>query len=237
MQESKKIGESREFSEVRAKNRFLSKVYWWMTAALAISAGVAFFASTSPFVVNLLFGRGAVPFILVCVAEIVLVFWLSSKIRTISVAAASVGFVVYSALNGLTLSAVFLAYRLGSIFQIFIVSAALFAAMAVYGSFTKSNLSSVGRYFTMALIGVIVASLVNFFLKSTMIQWFVSVATVLIFTGLTAYDAQKLMGASEAAESQSEDVFNKASIIGALELYLDFINIFLALLRLFGKRR
>lgn len=236
MQETRNVREMKDFSEVKSKNRFLSKVYLWMTLALLISGGTAFFASQSANLIQALFGNGGIGFIVLCVAEIVIVFWLSSRIRKISAMAATVGFVVYSVVNGLTLSSIFIVYKFDSIFVVFLISASLFAAMAIYGSFTKSNLNSVGRYFSMALIGVIIASVVNIFLKSSSLEWIVSMASVLIFTGLTAYDAQKFMRASESAENQSDDVFQKAAVIAALELYLDFINIFLSLLRIFGKR-
>lgn len=236
MQETRNVREMKDFSEVKSKNRFLSKVYLWMTLALLISGGTAFFASQSANLIQALFGNSGIGFIVLCVAEIVIVFWLSSRIRKISAMAATVGFVVYSVVNGLTLSSIFIVYKFDSIFVVFLISASLFAAMAIYGSFTKSNLNSAGRYLSMALIGVIIASVVNIFLKSSSLEWIVSMASVLIFTGLTAYDAQKFMRASESAENQSDDVFQKAAVIAALELYLDFINIFLSLLRIFGKR-
>lgn len=240
MAETRNVREMNDVSEIKAKNRFLSKVYLWMTIALLISGGTAYVASKSINMIQAIFG--GVGFWVLCIAEIVLVYILSSRIRKMSVAGATIGFLVYSVINGLTLSSIFLVYAKESIAQVFLISAALFAVMAIYGSFTKSNLNSVGRYFSMALIGVIIASLVNVFIgfanpeAGSIINWIISFITVLIFTGLTAYDAQKFMRASEAAENQSEDVFQKAAIIAALELYLDFINIFLSLLRIFGKR-
>ncbi len=233
----KNVEESKEIFEVRARNRFLSKVYLWMTAALAISGGTAFVASNYEPLMGILFWHKGLGFMFLFLAELLLVYWLSASIRRISARTATIAFLVYSLMNGVTLSSIFLIYRIDSIFLIFLISAALFAVMAVYGSFTSSNLTSVGRYFVMALTGIIIASFANFLLKSPKLDWLLSVACVLVFTGLTAYDAQKLMRASSVAESQDEDVFQKASIIGALELYLDFINIFLALLRLFGKGR
>lgn len=237
MAESKSLIEKKEISEIKERNRFLSRVYLWMTLALLISGGVAFAVSEIPSAVQFLFGYRAIPFIVLCILEIVIVFWLSAKIRTMNVVTAVIGFLIYSVVNGMTLSAIFIIYNIKSIFLVFLISASLFAVMALYGTFTKTSLKSVGRYLFMALIGLIIVSLVNFFLKSNIIDWIISTATVLIFTGLTAYDAQKLAKASDEAESQDEDVFQKASILGALELYLDFINIFLALLRLFGKRK
>ena len=137
-------------------------------------------------------------------------------------------------LNGVTLSSIFIVYRLDSIVHIFVISALMFTAMAVYGAKTKQNIMSFGRYFSMALIGIIIASLVNIFLHSSSLSWGISFISVILFTGLTAYDSQKMLNVSRVA--RNDDVFAKASIIGALELYLDFINIFLSLLRLFGRR-
>ena len=237
MRESKELKVRKDVSEVKERNRFLSKVYWWMTVALVISGAVAFAVSKTPAILQFLFGYRGIPFIVLCVLEIVIVFWLSSRIRTMKVITATIGFLIYSVVNGLTLSSIFIVYNIQSIFTVFLISALLFVFMAVYGSFTKSNLNSAGRYLFMALIGIIICSVVNLLLKSQMLEWIISTVTVLVFTGLTAYDAQKLVRASEEAERQEEDVFQKASILGALELYLDFINIFLALLRLFGRRK
>lgn len=124
---------------------------------------------------------------------------------------------------------------MSSIVTIFLTTAGMFAAMALYGTFTKQNILSLGRYFFMALIGVVIASIINIFVRSSRFDWILSIVTVVLFTGLTAYDAQKMVRVSERAENS--DIFRKASIIGALELYLDFVNIFLAMLRLFGKRK
>lgn len=223
-----------EISRVKEQNVFLSRVYGWMTAALVISGVVAFLASTSETVIRLTIGNGF-GFIVLAVAEIALVWWLSASIRKISSGVAFGAFMVYAVLNGLTLSSIFLAYRIESIFMVFFVTAGMFAAMAIYGSVTKSNLMSFGRYFTMALIGVIIASVVNFLLRSSTLDWIISIITVVLFTGLTAYDAQKMLAVSK--NSTEDDVFKKAAVFGALELYLDFINIFLSLLRLFGRRR
>lgn len=223
-----------EVSRVKEQNVFLSRVYGWMTAALIISGAVAFLASTNETIIRLTLGNGF-GFIVLAVAEIALVWWLSASIRKISSGAAFGAFIVYSVLNGLTLSSVFLAYRIESIFMVFFVTAGMFAAMAVYGSVTKSNLMSFGRYFTMALVGIIIASVVNILLRSATLDWIISIITVVLFTGITAYDAQKMLAVSK--NSTDDDVFKKAAVFGALELYLDFINIFLAMLRLFGRRR
>lgn len=221
--------------QVKEQNRFLARVYGWMAIALLISAATAFstayYARINYTFARSLFGMG---YLVLIIAELALVWWLSASIRKISTFAATIGFLSYSVLNGITLASIFFVYRLDSIVSIFGISALMFGAMAVYGANTKQNIMSFGRYFSMALIGILIASLVNLFLRSSGLTWLISIGTVILFTGLTAYDSQKMLRVSQMA--QNTDVFKKASIIGALELYLDFINIFLSLLRLFGRR-
>ena len=223
-----------EIAQVKVKNTFLSRVYGWMTLALVISGVTAFLAATNETIIRLTIGNGF-GFLILAVAELALVWWLTASIHKISSGAAFFAFILYSVLNGVTLSSIFLVYKIESIFMVFFISAGMFAAMAVYGTVTKSSLSSFGKFFAMALVGIIIASLVNFLLRSPMLDWFLSIITVVIFTGLTAYDAQKMLAVSNNASD--DEVFKKASVIGALELYLDFINIFLAMLRLFGRSR
>ena len=223
-----------EIAQVKVKNTFLSRVYGWMTLALVISGVTAFLAATNETIIRLTIGNGF-GFLILAVAELALVWWLTASIHKISSGAAFFAFILYSVLNGVTLSSIFLVYKIESIFMVFFISAGMFAAMAVYGTVTKSSLSSFGKFFAMALVGIIIASLVNFLLRSPMLDWFLSMITVVLFTGLTAYDAQKMLAVSNNASD--DEVFKKASVIGALELYLDFINIFLAMLRLFGRRR
>ena len=223
-----------EIAQVKVKNTFLSRVYGWMTLALVISGVTAFLAATNETIIRLTIGNGF-GFLILAVAELSLVWWLTASIHKISSGAAFFAFILYSVLNGVTLSSVFLVYKIESIFMVFFISAGMFAAMAVYGTVTKSSLSSFGKYFAMALVGIIIASLVNFFLRSPMLDWFLSIITVVIFTGLTAYDAQKMLAVS--GNASDDEMFRKVSVIGALDLYLDFINIFLAMLRLFGRRR
>ena len=223
-----------EIAQVKVKNTFLSRVYGWMTLALVISGVTAFLAATNETIIRLTIGNGF-GLLILAVAELSLVWWLTASIHKISSGAAFFAFILYSVLNGVTLSSIFLVYKIESIFMVFFISAGMFAAMAVYGTVTKSSLSSFGKYFAMALVGIIIASLVNFFLRSPMLDWFLSIITVVIFTGLTAYDAQKMLAVSRNASD--DEMFRKASVIGALDLYLDFINIFLAMLRLFGRRR
>lgn len=230
------------------KSMFMGRTYGWMGLALFISAVTAFFTSQNIFSANgltamgrLLFANGMVGFFVLAVAEIILVFWLTKSIRKISVQAATIGFVAYAVINGITLSSIFIVYRISSIASAFFGCSAMFLALCFYGTTTKRNLLSFGKYLMMALIGVVIASLVQmvigFFTRTplTMLDLLISVATIVVFTGLTAYDAQKIIRTAEQANG-SED-YKKVAILGALELYLDFINLFLALLRLFGKRR
>ncbi len=226
---------STQISLVKEQNKFLARTYGWMALALLISGltafGTAIYLASIGSQANSIFQVG---FPILAIAEIVVVWWLSASIRKLSVTKAAIMFVIYSVLNGMTLSSIFIIYKLSSLVTIFVTSAAMFMAMALYGTFTKQNILSFGRYFFMALIGVIIASVINFFVRSSSFDWIISMVTVVLFTGLSAYDAQKMVRVSEHAENS--DVFKKASIIGALELYLDFINIFLSMLRLFGKR-
>ena len=216
------------------KQKFLARTYGWMALALAISAASAFFTSQSITLLQLIFGN-RFGFWIIAIGELALVWWLSASIRKISVAAATVAFIAYSLLNGLTLSAIFIVYTHTVIAYTFLASAGMFGAMALYGMKTKQNLTAAGRYLIMALWGIIFASLLNFLFKSSQLDWIISLVTVVVFIGLTAYDSQKILAAAGYADGS--DTFKKASISGALELYLDFINIFLALLRLFGRRR
>ena len=168
-------------------------------------------------------------------AEFALVIILSAGIRKMSFPVAAASFVIYSIVNGLTLSVVLFAYTRTSVASIFVITALMFGAMSIYGATTKSNLNSAGKYLMMALTGLIIASIVNWFMHSSSLSWLISFVAVGVFTGLTAYDTQKITQAARYAQDNED--FKKVAIIGALELYLDFVKIFLALLRLFGKRR
>ena len=221
-------------TEQSVQRKFLTKVYSWMSLALLLSGATALIVANSPVLLNLIFGN-KIGFPILAIGEIILVWWLSASIRKISTMTASIAFLIYSVINGATLSSIFYAFSLNSIVIVFLVSALMFIGMSLYGVFSKSDIMSFGRYFSMAIIGLIVASVINIFLKSSGFSWIISIVTVVIFTGLTAYDTRKMLLVSQQADGS--DMFQKASIIGALELYLDFINIFLALLRIFGKSR
>ena len=218
----------------KISQRFITAVYGWMVAALAIS-GLAVFADfNSRTLARFIFGSNFT-FMGLILAEFALVIILSAGIRKMSFPVAAASFVIYSIVNGLTLSVVLFAYTRTSVASIFVITALMFGAMSVYGATTKSSLQSAGKYLMMAVIGLVIASLVNIFMRSSSLDWLISFVTVGVFTGLTAYDTQKITQAARYAQDNED--FKKVAIIGALELYLDFVNIFLALLRLFGKRR
>lgn len=216
-----------------ARKKFMSGVYSWMMLALALSGLSAFGVASSETALRFIFGNNLVFFGLI-IAEFALVVFFTARVHKMSSSAASLVFIAYSILNGITLASVFIVYTASSIFSVFLISAGMFAGMSIYGRVTKRDLRSAGRYLVMALIGVVIASLVNIFLRSSGLDWLLSLATVGIFVGLTAYDTQKAYAIAE--RSDGSDIFAKASVVMALELYLDFINIFLALLRLFGKK-
>jgi hypothetical protein len=214
---------------------FLPKVYGWMTAGLALTALAALFTLSSESLLTLVFGNRLVFYGLI-IGELGLVIALSAAINRISAATATLLFLLYSALNGVTFASIFLVYTRSSIASTFMVASGTFAAMSLYGYVTKRDLTGWGSFLFMGLIGIIIASVVNIFLHSEMITWIVSYLGVFIFVGLTAYDTQKLkrIGQSGFADAESR---RKASILGALTLYLDFINLFLMLLRVMGNRR
>ncbi len=214
---------------------FLARVYAWMTAGLAVTALVAYATLSSPALLQLVFGNRAVFFGLM-LAELGLVVWLSGLVGRLSAAAAGTVFVLYSALNGLTLSAVFLAFTSASIVSTFVVTAGTFGAMSIWGLTTKRTLEGLGSFAFMGLVGVVLASVVNVFVRSDMLGFVLSCAGVIVFVALTAYDTRRLKAMALAVDGTSEEG-RRASVSGALALYLDFINLFLMLLNLFGRRR
>lgn len=222
-------------SPTAVETRFLSRVYGWMFAGLLATALVATYTVTNEGLLKLVFGNRIV-FYGLLFGQLGLVAWLSGLVGSMSARTASVVFLLYSALTGLTLSSIFLLYTAGSIASTFVVSSLTFGAMSVYGLVTKRSLDGVGSFCFMGLIGLVVASLVNLFLKSTMLEFVVSCVGVIVFVGLTAYDTRRLKIMAAQVDADSEDG-RKGAIVGALALYLDFINLFLMLLRLFGRRR
>ena len=218
-----------------ASTVFLAKVFNWMAIGLGITGVVAWFMATSGLAAQLV----ASPlFMVLLFAELGLVFYLSARINKIQAGTATGLFIGYAGLNGLTLSMIFLAYTQSSIAGTFFITAGMFGSMAVYGLVTKRDLSGMGSFLFMGLIGIIIASVVNIFLNSSSLYWALSLIGVFVFVGLTAYDVQKIktMGEQGIME-QGGEAIKKGAIMGALALYLDFINLFLMLLRFFGGSR
>jgi uncharacterized protein len=212
---------------------FLRKVYGWMCVGLGVTAAVAVGVASSPTLIQAIFGNKILFFGLM-IAELGLVFYLSARVNKLAPATASGLFLLYSALNGATLSVIFLAFTGTSIATTFLVTAAMFGALALYGTTTKRSLAGVGQFAFMGLIGLILASLVGLFVHSAALQFAISVVGVIVFTGLTAWDSQRLKA---MAVSVPEGQSGSYAVVGALALYLDFINLFLFLLRFMGGRR
>jgi uncharacterized protein len=219
---------------VSVQSEFIRRVYNWMGLGLAITAIVSMYISSSPAMVRMFFGNSFLFFGLI-LAELGLVVALSAAINRLQASTAAFMFFIYSALNGVTLSFVFLVYTRASIATTFFVTAGTFAAMSLYGYTTKRDLTAWGSFLFMGLIGVVLASLVNLFVHSEGIYWVITYCGVLVFVGLAAYDTQKIreMALRGFGDEESE---KKGAVIGALRLYLDFINLFLMLLRIFGRR-
>lgn len=223
--------------ETVSDDAFLSsimrKVYGWMCAGLVLSGVVAWYTASSGLYKTIL---STVGFTVCVVAELALVIGLSWGIQKISAGIASLMFLLYAAVNGLTLSIVFLAYQLGTVEQVFFITAGMFGGLALFGTLTKADLSTIGSIFGMALWGIILLTVVNLFVKSERMDWALSLVGVVVFAGLTAWDAQKVqkLALSIPAQGREGAVAHKLGIICALSLYLDFINLFLYLLRIFG---
>lgn len=218
-------------------NSFIRSVYNWMAIGLALTGFISFYTAQSQTMLRLIYGN-PMSIIVLIAAELGLVFYLSARIQKIEASTATALFVIYAALNGVTLSFIFLAYSGTSIASTFFICAATFVACSIYGMTTKRNLASVGGFMMMGLIGIIIASLVNIFIKSSAMAMIISYIGVFVFVGLTAYDTQKLrqMALTQPAGIET-GVIRKGAILGALSLYLDFINLFLMLLHILGDRR
>lgn len=213
----------------------MQKVYTWMALAMVITGVTAYGVANSPAILNMIYSNQMVLWGLI-IAELALVFGISGMINRISLTTATLMFVAYSVLNGAMLSSIFLVYTMSSIGQVFFVTSATFGVMAFIGYTTKTDLTSMGKILFMALIGIIIATVVNIFVGSTGLQTVISYLGVLIFVGLTAYDSQKIKQMLYDQEVADEGA-QKLALIGALTLYLDFINLFLYLLRIMGSRR
>lgn len=212
---------------------FLRAVYGWMFVGLAVTAAVAWYVASSPAILSAIAGNRLL-FWVVLLAPLGLVIWLSAKVATLAPASAAVLFLVYSGLTGIMFAFILLAYTGQSIANVFFVTAGMFGGLALYGTVTKRDLSGVGQFAMMGLIGVIIASIVGIFWQNDMLQFVLSVCGVVVFTALTAYDANRLRAMALALP---EGQTGSYAVVGALRLYLDFINLFLFLLRLFGRRR
>ena len=220
-----------------ASTIFLAKVFYWMAIGLGLTGLAAFLTVSSQTALQFIFGNKMVFYGLI-LGELGLVFYLSARVEKISAQAATGIFLGYSILNGVTLSAILLLYTMSSVAATFFITAGMFGAMAVYGFVTKRDLTSWGSFLFMGLIGIIIAMVVNIFLASSMMSWIISGIGVIIFTGLTAYDVQQISRMGEQGIMDGgESVIRKGAIMGALRLYLDFINLFLMLLRFMGDRR
>jgi FtsH-binding integral membrane protein len=214
---------------------FITKVYNWMALALFITGLVSYFVASSPEMLNIIVGSKFV-FYGILIAELLLVIYLTRSIQKLSQNMVIAGFLIYAVLNGLTMSIIFLIYTSNSIATTFYVTAGTFGAMSLYGYYTKKDLTSLGNMAMMALIGIIIASIVNMFLQNDMMYWIITYLGVAVFVALTAYDTQKLKELGSRGFVNDESM-EKTSILGALTLYLDFINLFLFLLRIFGNRK
>jgi hypothetical protein len=224
----------RELSMSAAFPALMRKVYVWMTLALALTGFTAYGVATSPGIITALYSNSVLLWGLV-IAEFAIVFGVSAAINRLSLSTATLLFVLYSVINGALFSSIFLVYTMSSIASVFFITAGTFAVMALVGYTTKKDLSSMGKILFMALIGIIIATIVNIFLKSSGLETIISYLGVLLFVGLTAYDTQKIKNMLVMAPDAGE-ASQKIALLGALTLYLDFINLFIYLLRIFGRR-
>jgi FtsH-binding integral membrane protein len=212
---------------------FLRAVYGWMFVGLAVTAAVAFYVASSPTILSAIAGNRLL-FWVVLLAPLGLVLWLSARVATLAPTTAAALFLVYSGLTGIMFAFILLAYTGQSVASVFLVTSGMFGGLALYGTVTKRDLSGVGQFAMMGLIGVVIAGIVSIFWQNDMLQFVMSVCGVIVFTGLTAYDANRLRAMALQLPAGQTGSY---AIVGALRLYLDFINLFLFLLRLFGRRR
>lgn len=224
-----------EYATIKGMNAFISKVFGWMFIGLLLTAGVAYSVANNVELVFTIASNRFLFFALV-IGELILVSVISARITKLSFGAAMGLFLVYAALNGVTLSLIFFAYSSQSIATAFGITAVIFGAMCIYGYFTRVDLTKFSSILFMGLIGLVVLSLINMFLGSSQITWIISIVGLFVFLGLTAYDMQKLKSYYFGTEG-NEVLRKNLGIIGALNLYLDFINLLLIILRLFGRRK
>ncbi|MHB9094851.1 MAG: Bax inhibitor-1/YccA family protein [Eubacteriales bacterium] len=222
-------------NEELEQRSFITKVYGWMSLALVITGLVAIFTASSSILVDFIFGNRWV-FYALLISEVVLVMYLAAAVKKISASMATLAFIAYAALNGLTISVIFLVFTEASIASTFFITAGTFGIMSAYGYFTKRDLTGWGEFCLMGLVGIILASIVNFFFLNETVYWVTTYIGIIVFIGLTAYDTQKIKKMNVIGNEGTEED-RKESIMGALTLYLDFINLFLYLLRIFGRRK
>lgn len=212
----------------------MRKVFLWMTLALAVTGLTAYYVASNAGLLYTIFSSKGL-FWGIIIAELALVFILSARIMKMSFATAGIMFVAYSVLNGITMASIFAVFTMESIASAFFVTAGMFGVMSFLGFTIKKDLGSFGSFFFMALVGLIIASVVNVFLGSSVLYWVVTYVGVLLFVGLTAYDTQKIKHMLMTCGDEVNDQTQKLALLGSLSLYLDFINLFLYLLRIFGR--
>lgn len=226
---------SHDYRREAAVQQFMVKVYGWMAGALMVTGLVALLVVSNEALLEMIFGNMLVFYGLI-ILELVLVGYLAIWVQNMAASTATLVFLLYAVINGVTLSFIFLIYTTGSIASTFFVSAGTFAVMSIYGYVTKSDLSKWGNILFMGLMGIIIASIANMFMQSSTLYWITTYVGVLVFVGLTAYDTQKIKNSAAIGTGDQEEE-SKAAVMGALTLYLDFINLFLKLLRIFGRRK
>lgn len=229
------LGEQ-ELTRVSAYSKLMRSVYLWMTFALIITGLTAATVAFSPAMLSMLFSS-KITFYGLIIAELAVVIILSARIQKLSFTAATLMFILYSILTGATLSVIFLAYQLDSIVTTFFVTAGTFGSMTLIGYTTKKDLSKMGTYLLMTLIGLVIATLVNMFLANSTLDWIITYVGVLLFIGLTAYDTQKIKQMLREYGTEINENSQKIALMGSLTLYLDFINLFLYLLKILGNRK
>ena len=229
------VSHNRDLEMQAAFPVLMRKVYTWMTLAMVLTGLTAYGVATSPGILTALYSNSGIFWGLV-IAEFALVIGISAAINRLSLTTATLMFVAYSVINGAMLSSIFLVYTASSITSVFFITAATFGVMALIGYTTKTDLTSVGKILFMALIGLVIATLVNMFIGSSGLTMICSYVGVLIFVGLTAYDSQKIKQMLQQAPDAGE-ASQKLALLGALSLYLDFINLFIYLLRIFGEKK
>jgi FtsH-binding integral membrane protein len=221
-------------AELAAQRSFMTRVYGWMTIGLLVTAFTALVVASTPELVKTIYVSGG--FWILIIAELVIALGFGFALRSVPVPVAAAMFIVYSVLTGATLSIVLLIYTASSVAATFFITAGMFAGISAYGYVTKRSLDSIGSFCIMGLWGLIIASVVNIFLRSDGMSWIISIIGVVVFTGLTAYDTQKFKQAYAVGETGSA-MNRKIALLGAFALYLDFVNLFIYLLRFLGTRR